>query len=38
MLRNMKASRQVEVVELMVASNTIAVVHADALLKATSPE
>jgi hypothetical protein len=36
-LRNMKAARQVEAVELMAASNTITVVHADALLKATPP-
>jgi len=35
---NMKAARQVEAVELMVASNTITVAHADALLKATPPE
>lgn len=37
-LRNMKAARQVEAVELMVASNTITVAHAEALLKATPPE
>jgi hypothetical protein len=37
-LRNMKAARQVEAVELMVASNTITVAHADALLKATPLE
>jgi ParB-like chromosome segregation protein Spo0J len=37
-LRNMKAARQVEAVELMVASNTISVAHAQALLKATPPE
>lgn len=37
-LRSMKAARQVEAVELMVASNTITVAHADALLKATPPE
>ena len=37
-LRNMKAARQVEAVELMIASNTITVAHADALLKATPPE
>jgi hypothetical protein len=37
-LRNMKAARQVEAVELMVASNTITVAHADALLKATPHE
>ena len=34
----MRAARQVEAVELMVASNTITVAHADALLKATPPE
>lgn len=34
----MKAARQVEAVELMVASNTITVAHAGALLKATPPE
>jgi hypothetical protein len=37
-LRNMKATRQVEAIELMIASNAISVAHADALLKATSPE
>jgi ParB-like chromosome segregation protein Spo0J len=37
-LRNMKSARQVEAVELMIASNTITVAHADALLKATPPE
>ncbi len=37
-LRNMKAARQVEAVELMVASSTITVAHAEALLKATPPE
>ncbi|MGV0961468.1 MAG: plasmid partitioning protein RepB C-terminal domain-containing protein [Limnohabitans sp.] len=37
-LRNMKASRQVEAVELMMTSNTITVAHAQALLKATLPE
>ena len=37
-LRNMKPVRQVEAVELMVASGTISVAHADALLKATPPE
>jgi RepB plasmid partitioning protein len=37
-LRNMKPTRQVEAVELMVASGTISVAHADALLKATPPE
>lgn len=31
-------ARQVEAVELMAASNTITVAHADALLKATPPE
>jgi len=35
---NMKAARQVEAVELMVASNTITVAHVEALLKATPPE
>jgi hypothetical protein len=34
----MKAARQVEAVELMVASNTITMAHAEALLKATPPE
>ena len=37
-LRKMKAARQVEAVELMIASNTITVAHAEALLKATPPE
>ena len=37
-LRKMKAARQVEAVELMIAANTISAVHADALLKATPPE
>jgi hypothetical protein len=37
-LRNMKAARQVEAVELMIASNTITVAHAEALLKATPSE
>ncbi len=37
-LRTMKAARQVEAVELMIASNTITVAHAEALLKATPPE
>jgi len=37
-LRNMKAARQVEAVELMMTSNTITVAHAEALLKATPPE
>ena len=39
-LRNKKADRQVEAVELMIASNTITITveHAEALLKATPPE
>lgn len=37
-LCNMKAARQVEAVELMIASNTITVAHAETLLKATPPE
>jgi ParB-like chromosome segregation protein Spo0J len=37
-LRIMKAARQVEAVELMIASNNITVVHAEALLKATPSE
>ena len=37
-LRNMKAARKVEAVELMIASNSITVAHAEALLKATPPE
>jgi ParB-like chromosome segregation protein Spo0J len=37
-LRKMKAERQVEAVELMVASNTVSVAHAHALLKATPPD
>jgi hypothetical protein len=37
-LRNMKAAPQAEAVELMVASNTIAVAHANALLKAMPPK
>lgn len=37
-LRNMKAARQVEAVELMIASQNITVAHADALLKASPPE
>lgn len=37
-LRNMKAARQVEAVELMIASNTITVAHAEALLRATPLE
>ncbi len=36
--RNMKAARQVEAVGLMIASNTITVAHAEALLKASLPE
>jgi ParB-like chromosome segregation protein Spo0J len=34
----MKAARQVEAVELMIASNSITAAHAEALLKATPPE
>lgn len=37
-LRDMKATSQVQAVELMVASNTITVAHVAALLKATAPE
>ena len=37
-LRNMKAPRQVEAVELMIASSSITMTHAEALLKATPPE
>ena len=37
-LRNMKPARQIEAVELMVASNTISVALAKALLKATPPD
>jgi hypothetical protein len=37
-LRNMKAARQVEAIELMIASNAISVAHTDALLKATPTE
>jgi hypothetical protein len=37
-LRKMKAARQIEAVELMIAANTITAAHADALLKATPPE
>ena len=37
-LRNMKPARQIEAVELMVASGTISVTHAEALLRATPPE
>ncbi len=36
--RNMNAACQVEAVALMIASNTIGVAHAEALLKATPPE
>ena len=37
-LRNMKPARQVEAVELMIASNSFTMAHAEALLKATPPE
>lgn len=37
-LRKMKAARQIEAVELMIAANMITGAHADALLKATPPE
>ena len=37
-LRKMRPERQVEAVELMIASNTITVAHVEALLKATPPE
>ena len=37
-LRKMKAARQIEAVELMIAAGSIAATHADALLKATPPE
>ena len=37
-LRNMKPARQIEAVELMVASGAISVTHAEALLRATPPE
>ena len=37
-LRKMKAARQIEAVELMIASNSITAAHVDALLKATPPE
>jgi len=37
-LRKMKAARQIEAVELMIAANTITAAHADALPKATPPE
>jgi hypothetical protein len=34
----MRAARQIEAVELMIAANQITAAHADALLKATPPE
>lgn len=37
-LHKMKAARQIEAVELMIAANTITAAHADALLKATPLE
>ena len=37
-LRKMKAARQIEAVELMIAANSITASHADALLKATPSE
>ena len=37
-LRNMKPARQIEAVELMLASGSISVTHAEALLRATPPE
>jgi ParB-like chromosome segregation protein Spo0J len=37
-LRKMKAARQIEAIELMIAANSITAAHADALLKATPPE
>lgn len=37
-LRKMKAARQIEAVELMIAADMITSAHADALLKATPPE
>lgn len=37
-LRCMKSARQIEAVELMVASNTLTIAHAQALLQATPPE
>jgi hypothetical protein len=37
-LRKMKAARQVEAVELMIAADKITGPHAEALLKATPPE
>ena len=38
LLRNMKAARQIEAIELMIASNNFSMAHADALLKATPPD
>lgn len=37
-LRKMKAARQIEAVELMIAANSITAAHAEALLKVTPPE
>tara|TARA_R110002012_G_scaffold23876_7_gene80545 strand:- start:2220 stop:2621 length:402 start_codon:yes stop_codon:yes gene_type:complete len=37
-LRKMKAARQIEAVELMIAANSLAAAHADALFKATLHE
>jgi hypothetical protein len=37
-LRKMKRARQVEAVKLVIASNSITVAHADALLKASPPD
>ena len=37
-LRKMKAARQIEAVELMIAGNSLTAAHADALLKAAPPE
>lgn len=37
-LRKMKAARQIEAVELMIAAGSITAAHADALLKASPPE
>ena len=37
-LRNMKPARQVEAIELMLASSGITMTHAEALLKATPPD
>jgi hypothetical protein len=34
----MKAKRQVEAIELMIASNSVSMTHAEALLKATPPD